>query len=281
MTAILFGDGQRALHTDIISIQSQVVYGSVGNSIAVPTLLQAGFRPMAVPTVLLSNTPHYPSLYGGAIPDDWFNGYLTGLLERDALRHVKGIITGYLGSVGQANILADWLALVRDRYPHIWIIIDPVMGDTDSGIYVKQELPQAYSERLLPLATGITPNAFELERLTGRASPTLSQAVDAARTLLNGHTQWVAVTSAAGDDLPADRMQVALVTAENVEVVVHPRVNAELKGTGDLFCSALAGKLLQGASVAQAVKGASDRVVEVMRHTVARGFDELALPEHT
>ena len=280
MTAILFGDGQRALHTDIISIQSQVVYGSVGNSIAVPTLLQAGFRPMAVPTVLLSNTPHYPSLYGGAIPDDWFNGYLTGLLERDALRHVKGIITGYLGSVGQANILADWLALVRDRYPHIWIIIDPVMGDTDSGIYVKQELPQAYSERLLPLATGITPNAFELERLTGCASPTLSQAVDAARTLLNGHTQWVAVTSAPADDLPADRMQVALVTAENVEVVVHPRVNAELKGTGDLFCSALAGKLLQGASVAQAVKGASDRVVEVMRHTVARGFDELALPEH-
>ncbi len=280
MTAILFGDGQRALHTDIISIQSQVVYGSVGNSIAVPTLLQAGFRPMAVPTVLLSNTPHYPSLYGGAIPDDWFNGYLTGLLERDALRHVKGIITGYLGSVGQANILADWLALVRDRYPHIWIIIDPVMGDTDSGIYVTQELPQAYSERLLPLATGITPNAFELERLTGRASPTLSQAVDAARTLLNGHTQWVAVTSAPADDLPADRMLVALVTAENVEVVVHPRVNAELKGTGDLFCSALAGKLLQGASVAQAVKGASDRVVEVMRHTVARDFDELALPEH-
>ncbi|NBC99995.1 pyridoxine/pyridoxal/pyridoxamine kinase [Atlantibacter hermannii] len=280
MTAILFGDGQRALRTDIISVQSQVVYGSVGNSIAIPTLQQAGFRAMAVPTVLLSNTPHYPSLYGGAIPDDWFKGYLTGLLERDAVRHVKGIITGYLGSVGQANILADWLARVRERYPHLWVIIDPVMGDTDSGIYVKQELPQAYSERLLPLATGITPNAFELERLTGRASLTLAQAVDAARTLLNGHTQWVAVTSAPGDDVPPDRMQVALVTADTVEVVVHPRVNAELKGTGDLFCSALAGKLLQGATLAEAVKGASERVVDVMRHTLALGFDELALPEH-
>lgn len=280
MTAILFGDGQRALRTDIISVQSQVVYGSVGNSIAIPTLQQAGFRAMAVPTVLLSNTPHYPSLYGGAIPDDWFKGYLTGLLERDAVRHVKGIITGYLGSVGQAEILAGWLEQVRERYPHLWVIIDPVMGDTDSGIYVKQELPQAYRERLLPLATGITPNAFELERLTGRASPTLAQAVDAARTLLTGRTQWVAVTSAPGDDLPADRMQVALVTTQHVEVFVHPRVDAELKGTGDLFCSALAGKLLRGASLPEAVKGASDRVVDVMRHTLALGFDELALPEH-
>lgn len=277
MTAILFGDGQRALRTDIISVQSQVVYGSVGNSIAIPTLQQAGFRAMAVPTVLLSNTPHYPSLYGGAIPDDWFNGYLTGLLERDAVRHVKGIITGYLGSVGQAEILADWLERVRERYPHLWVIIDPVMGDTDSGIYVKPELPDAYRQLLLPLAQGITPNVFELEVLTGRPCREIAAAISAARTLLSETLQWVAITSAPVAD-GSDSIHVVLVTADAVTISHHPRVEAELKGTGDLFCSELVSGIVAGKTVAEAVQAAGDRVAEVMRYTLAQGYDELLLP---
>lgn len=267
------------LALDVVSVQSQVVYGRVGNNVAVPTLEALGLSVAAVPTVVFSNTPHYPTMHGGALPLEWFEGYLQDLSARGALSALRAVLVGYLGSPQQADALARWAQARLKEQAGLRIVIDPVIGDHDHGVYVDPGLVDAYRRDLLPLADGLTPNGFELAYLTGLAVNDVESVVAAARTLLTGRTQWVAVTSAAPETWTRDAMQVVLVTRTQAEVIVHPRIDATPKGTGDLFCATLAGHWLGGLGLAEAATRACRHVVQALRRTEqARCAELLLLP---
>lgn len=266
------------LHVDVLSIMSQVVYGSVGNTITVPLLQRLGLTVAAVPTVVLSNTPHYPTLHGGAIPADWFAGYLDDLVARNALQRLRAVVVGYLGSREQFDALLDWWDREQPPLPGPLLIIDPVMGDHDHGVYVDPTLVQTFRERLAGHATGLTPNGFELAQLTGMPVERIEDVIAAARTLLVGRTQWMAVTSAAPDTCADDEMKIVVVTRDDAEVLVHTRLPITPKGTGDLFTASVAAGLLRGRTILEAATQAYEAVLAALRHTNEVGCSELLLP---
>lgn len=262
---------------DIISIQSQVMYGMVGNNAVMPVLQAHGFNVCPVPTVFLSNSPLYATLYGGVIPDDWFKGYLQALEERNLLQHCRTIVLGYLGSPSQALMLAEWLEKIHQKYPHIFIQIDPVLGDTDCGLYVDPALATYYRDNLRHLAQGMTPNHFELEYLCGRSLESLEDTIDAARSLLSERTQWIITTSAAPSTWENGQMQLLIVQKDSHEVQTHPFYHTRAQGAGDTFAATLTAQLLKGKTLSEAARLASEQVIKAVLCTNSNDYSELQL----
>ena len=176
------------------------------------------------------------------------------------------------------EVLARWISNLHDERPSLQVIVDPVIGDHDHGVYVDPGIIEAYRRHLLPLAHGLTPNGFELERLTGQPTGDIGSVIAAARMLLTGRTQWVTVTSATPIALSPAEMQVAVVTRDETRVLKHPRIATSPKGTGDLFAAALTGHLLEGASIFEAAAQACNHVVIALKHTHRARCAELLLP---
>ncbi|MFD2112156.1 PfkB family carbohydrate kinase [Thiorhodococcus fuscus] len=267
----------RPVPVDVISIQSQVVYGRVGNNAAIPALEACGLLAAAVPTTLLSNTPHYPSVHGGAVPEAWLAGWLDDLEARGIPDRARVVQIGFLGDPAQARILASWWSRIHERHPHLRLHLDPVIGDYDHGVYVADGMAEALTTRLVPAAHGLVPNRFELEQLTGTRLRGLDDCREAARALLHGAAQWIVVTSVQGDPEGAV-VQTLLETRDGTSTLFeHPRVPCAVKGVGDYFAARLTGHLLLGCEVSQAVDRACRETTERLDLTRHLGWEELAI----
>ncbi len=267
----------KPLTPDVVAIQSQVVYGAVGNTAAVPVLQAHGLLVAQVPSIILSSTPHYQPLYGGPVPREWFSGWLESLFDRDAVRGIRAVQIGYLGESAQAELLYDWLSRVLEANDdEVLVVMDPVLGDSDKGIYTQPGL-QAGWRHLISLATGLTPNAFELGVLAGRTLETLDETFDAAAGLLTGRTSWVATTSAAPATWEQGEMKTALTTESGSLAISHERVDSAVKGTGDMFSASVTAGLLAGLELAGSIHRAGQAVTTALSETIAAGTEELML----
>lgn len=164
--------------TKVLCISSQVAYGPVGNSAAVPALQAKGLEVLAVPTVTLSNHPGHGRIAGYHTPPT----DLAAMLEH-VLSFVTPdtVMTGYFAAPEQVAEVAEVIRLLKSRKPALTVLIDPVLGD-DGSLYVSQAVAEAIRDELLPLATCVTPNRFELEWLTGWVAGTLADAISAAQS---------------------------------------------------------------------------------------------------
>ena len=258
---------------DVVVISSQVAYGSVGNTVSARVLTEAGHRCVQVPTIILGTLPHYPVLHGGPLPDDWFAGILDDLLTLGALSDVRYVLVGYLAHPGQAAIIASWFSRLRDTVPGVHLVVDPAMGDDDVGLYTDPAVAASYAEHLVPLATGLTPNRFELELLSSAAGSanapalrTLESVYEAAARLARMPESWVVVTSATGGGDDSEQLTNALVTHDGTRSVFeHAKLATTAKGAGDIFAATVVATLLDGQNLSEAIGRGTDAVKNSIR----------------
>lgn len=262
--------------THVISIQSQVVHGHVGNSAAVYPMQASGLDVAAVPTALLSNHPHYPSIYGQTLEASLVADLLRGVEDRGLVDKAAVIVTGWLGSVANAETVAGFIERARKRNPDLTIICDPVMGDDDLGVFVDPDLVAQFRDRLVPLADIITPNQFELELLSDRPARNIA-ALMAALSAIRGPDQMAAVTGCTLEDTPAGQLETLAFAKGRLSRTAAPRIPIRPCGTGDLFTALLVAGICAGDELPTASAAATQTILDVLRRTQAEGADEMRI----
>ncbi|HET7724986.1 MAG TPA: pyridoxal kinase PdxY [Propionibacteriaceae bacterium] len=263
--------------TTILSIQSSVAYGHVGNSAATFLLMRLGVEVFPVLTVHYSNTTAYGTWRGPVLSVDDIRDVVTGIDERGALAEVDAVLTGYQGSAAIGEAVLDTVALVRERNPKALYCCDPVMGDVGRGFFVAPGIPEMYRDRIVPQADIITPNQFELEFLTGKPAETLDLLLEAADTLRTQGPGIVVVTSAVTSDLPSDEVSMLAVTGEGAWVVSTPKLPPTFTGSGDITSAAFLASYLELRSVPEALARTAGIVYAVLEVTAESGHRELRL----
>ncbi|WP_139976552.1 pyridoxal kinase [Ochrobactrum sp. CGA5] len=263
--------------TSIISIQSQVVHGHVGNSAAVLPMQAHGLNVAAVPTTLLSNNPHFETMRGRVLESELVGDLLRGVEERGLIETSRYIVSGYLGSQANGDVVAAFVERARRINPDIKYICDPVMGDANLGIFVADPVVECIIERLVPLADLLTPNQFELG-LVASTEPTSWSALEAAAGQVQAHRgARLVVTGCNLADTPAGLLENVVFDQETCTRLTSPRLPIVPVGTGDLFTGLLTAKLTRGHTLVDAARGAAVTISEVLRRTMGAGEHDMQL----
>jgi len=260
---------------NVLSIQSRVAYGYVGNSVAVPVLQRLGHQAWPVDTTLLSNHLGYPTYSGRVLPAGEVAAVLEGLARLGLFQRLDALLSGFLGE--SAAIVAEAAARLRGARADAIYCLDPVMGERQGGLYVPAATVEAISALLLPLADFILPNAFELDQLAGGRSRTLADVV-AAADKVRRRARPGAVVVATGldrEDGPDDYIEVMAASEGGAWLARVPRLELPLHGAGDLFAAAFLSHYLHRRDLPAALAATMDSTHAVFMASV--GQKELAL----
>lgn len=271
----------------VLSIQSHVVSGYVGNKCAVFPLQLLGFDVDPVNSVQFSNHTGFPTWRGEIMDGEQLWQLVEGLEANGLCGQYTHLLTGYIGSLSVLQTIVKVAEKLRQYQPDLVYVCDPVMGD-DGRLYVRPEMPPAFQDLLVPLASVLTPNQFEAEQLTGQRIGSEADALAACAALHARGPHTVVITSSA---LPGWEDHVTLLASTTLPQAGGapqqlrmrlPRVHAYFTGTGDLFTALLLGWMHRHpGDLKSALEAAVGGLQAVLRDTVAACGDAAAATERT
>ncbi|MGO4341403.1 pyridoxal kinase PdxY [Pedococcus sp. 2YAF34] len=261
----------------ILSIQSSVAYGHVGNSAAVFPLQRLGVEVWPVHTVHFSNHTGYGEWRGPLMPADDVRAVIQGVEERGAFPAVDAVLSGYQGGEEIGDVILDAVARVKAANPDAIYACDPVMGNAKSGCFVHPAIPVLLRERVVPAADLITPNQFELGFLTGTEPRSIEETLESVELARAMGPSTVLVTSVERPDAAEDTIEMMAVTGDGAWIVQTPRLPMKANGSGDVTAALFTAHLLETGDPGVALGRTASSVFDLLQTTLESGERELQL----
>ena len=261
----------------ILSIQSSVAYGHVGNSAAVFPLQRIGVEVWPVNTVHFSNHTGYGAWRGMVLSAETVADVIQGIEERGVLHECDGVLSGYLGDASLGDVILDAFERVKSANPEAIYCCDPVMGDVGRGFFVRPAIPEFMRDRAVPAATIITPNQFELEYLADRIVTDLESALSSVDQVMRCGPRVVLVTSLRRRDASADRIEMLAVDSGGAFMVETPLLPVQVNGAGDMTAALFFAHWRNTGSLAIALELTTAAVFAVLEVTTEAGAREIQL----
>ena len=260
----------------VLSIQSHVAFGYVGNSAAVFTLQRLGHEVWPVHTLLFSNHPGHGDAGGRTLEPEWLIDLLAGLSRRGILKECKAVLSGYLGKASTGPVVREALEVAKAANPRVMYVLDPVIGDAETGGFVSDDIVEFIRDSLVGCADIVTPNVFELELLTGVSTGAELSPLIAADQLRAKGPSLVVVT---GIEDQAGCIGTLLVSDDGAWRVDTSKLELgrRANGAGDFFSACFLAHLLDTDDIVAALEGAVASVHAALTYTAAAGLSELDL----
>jgi pyridoxine kinase len=262
---------------NILSIQSWVSYGHVGNAAAVFPMQRLGAEVWAINTVQFSNHTGYGSWRGSVLPAELIRELVTGIEERDALPRCDALLSGYLGDPQVAEAVLYARARLQAANARAIYCADPVIGDDGRGIYVRPGIGELMRDQIVPAADILTPNLFELRYLTGLPCDSLAGVKEAVAALQARGPRRILVTSLRTPETPDDKLDMIAAEGGAYFRLRAPLLPISVNGAGDAIAALFLVHTLQGKSAAEALGAAGSSIFGILRHTAETGQREIAL----
>ncbi len=260
----------------VLSIQSSVAYGYVGNSAAVFPLQRLGHEVWPVLTVHFSNHTGYGEWRGPMLAPADVADVIAGVAERGVLGEVDAVLSGYQGDPAVGAVILDAVAQVKEANPDAIYCCDPVMGDVGRGMFVRPGIPEFMRDQVVPRADIITPNHFELDFLSGRTTRTLGEVLAAVDVVRDTGPRDVLVTSVLATE-DAHSMDVVAVSDAGAWAVATPLLPISPNGCGDVTAALYLAHLRTTGSPAEALGRTTASVYAVLEATLSAGTREIQL----
>ena len=267
------------MRVNILSIQSSVAYGHVGNSAAVFPLQRLGHEVWPVYTVNYSNHTGYGAWRGPMIPAADVAEVIKGIEERGALSRVDAVLSGYQGGSDIADVIIDAVARVKAANPNAVYACDPVMGNAKSGCHVGDSIPPLLRDRVVPVSDIITPNQFELGFLTGHDASDLASTLDAVDAARDMGPSTVLVTSLERPEREEGTIEMLAVNDSGAWLVKTPYLPFKRNGSGDVTAALFTGHYVSTGDAADALARTASSVFDLVENTYQADSRELLLVE--